>query len=551
MDSIIQRKLFIAGFIAGIMAAVLLPDGNKHSGMVCAQVPDAQNQDRITEPDRAIKQGLALIQSGSTVEGTDLFYRGLRLLGSHPYADSLFQAMKDLFTAEEEDACRRSYNKGSFILEYWQKHDPTPATPENEGIAEHWNRLREARRQFRSPVPRGYDDRGMIYVRYGPPNDRAILTSNSYGVPNECWVYNSFGEEVVFDFVKLGGHFEQLNSLRDIVADCDEEETMRKLELFVEDRRGHSSLYGSAGNISNYSDAERYFVGRIKAAAYRLPVSISQLERTAPSLQSHMSLSRFIRKDLTRTEMYIAVPYREMKSMENDPENPKNPRVPLRIAYAIRDTLGRVQYQYDYPGLIPAPRKKDDIFRFQLDSQIPEGEYGLAIELQNPPSGKSSEFLFNLAGLPVSTGNLCLSDVQITDVIQQVDWNSPQASAAKGDLQLNPIPFDEIESRQKIYCYGEIYYLSPDSGGRPEARVSYRILKQNRKDVVREGEDISNVKESFITSFRRAAGKVDCQYYFPLKIRDLKPGTYTLEIIVTDVVAGGEAHTHSLLKVVK
>ena len=59
------------------------------------------------------------------------------------------------------------------VARFWLERDPTPDTPLNERLVEHWTRIVEARSLFarhrRSPY--GTDDRGVIYVRYGPPDE--------------------------------------------------------------------------------------------------------------------------------------------------------------------------------------------------------------------------------------------------------------------------------------------------------------------------------------------------------------------------------------------
>ena len=58
--------------------------------------------------------------------------------------------------------------RAAYIRAFWQRRDPTPATPENEWLVEHIRRIMYARRHFFSS--RGpWDRRGEIYIRYGHP----------------------------------------------------------------------------------------------------------------------------------------------------------------------------------------------------------------------------------------------------------------------------------------------------------------------------------------------------------------------------------------------
>ena len=58
------------------------------------------------------------------------------------------------------------------IKRFWLERDPTPTTPLNERLFEHWERIVHARRAYmynRNSVYRT-DDRGLFYVRYGLPD---------------------------------------------------------------------------------------------------------------------------------------------------------------------------------------------------------------------------------------------------------------------------------------------------------------------------------------------------------------------------------------------
>ncbi|MBT4140354.1 MAG: GWxTD domain-containing protein, partial [Candidatus Latescibacteria bacterium] len=55
-----------------------------------------------------------------------------------------------------------------FVRAFWQKRDPTPATPGNERLVEHYRRVVHALRNF-SRDGDAWDRRGDIYIRYGEP----------------------------------------------------------------------------------------------------------------------------------------------------------------------------------------------------------------------------------------------------------------------------------------------------------------------------------------------------------------------------------------------
>ena len=56
-----------------------------------------------------------------------------------------------------------------FIARFWRENDPDLASPENEALLEYWSRVAHAYFLFFNPKRREWDERGEVYVRYGPP----------------------------------------------------------------------------------------------------------------------------------------------------------------------------------------------------------------------------------------------------------------------------------------------------------------------------------------------------------------------------------------------
>ena len=76
-----------------------------------------------------------------------------------------------------------------FIEQFWLRRDPTPGTPENEMKEEHYRRIAFANDHFSAGIPGWQTDRGMIYIKYGPPDaiDSHGATPSTY--PYETWRY--------------------------------------------------------------------------------------------------------------------------------------------------------------------------------------------------------------------------------------------------------------------------------------------------------------------------------------------------------------------------
>ncbi len=134
------------------------------------------------------------------------------------------------------------------VRRFWIERDPTPTSPENEKLVEHWERIAHSRRTFRygSNSPYRTDDRGTIYVKYGEASrirsgnlgsdgsemrrwildraERERLMRLDTNPQYEVWVYDNLNPNdfVFFLFGSVGGTgpFELVRGVRDLMPDA-------------------------------------------------------------------------------------------------------------------------------------------------------------------------------------------------------------------------------------------------------------------------------------------------------------------------------------------
>ena len=73
------------------------------------------------------------------------------------------EIFKKLMTDDEREA---------FIEDFWRKRDPDPDTEENEYKEQYYERIAYANEHFASGIPGWKTDRGRIYIKYGPPDEK-------------------------------------------------------------------------------------------------------------------------------------------------------------------------------------------------------------------------------------------------------------------------------------------------------------------------------------------------------------------------------------------
>ena len=92
-----------------------------------------------------------------------------------PLSDDFYNKVQYIITREESKIFLElpSAARADFIEEFWRRRDPTPGTEMNEYKEAYIQRVEEANRLFRGGGRPGWrQDRGRIYILFGPPNER-------------------------------------------------------------------------------------------------------------------------------------------------------------------------------------------------------------------------------------------------------------------------------------------------------------------------------------------------------------------------------------------
>src|SRR5438309_6852147 len=125
-----------------------------------------------------------------------------------------------IITDEEKQAFKRfktDEERQQFVEQFWLRRDPTPDTEENEYKEGHYRRIAYSNDHYASGIPGWKTDRGMIYIKYGPPDEiDSHPSGGSYQrpyeegggqtstYPFEDWRYryiDGIGTNVIIEFV--------------------------------------------------------------------------------------------------------------------------------------------------------------------------------------------------------------------------------------------------------------------------------------------------------------------------------------------------------------
>ena len=109
-----------------------------------------------------------------------------------PYRRWLDEEVVYLISDEERRAfvrLRTDEERERFIEQFWLRRDPTPGTEENEMKEEHYRRIAFANDRFTEKIPGWQTDRGMTYIKYGPPDAIDAHGASRTTYPYETWHY--------------------------------------------------------------------------------------------------------------------------------------------------------------------------------------------------------------------------------------------------------------------------------------------------------------------------------------------------------------------------
>ncbi|TET69480.1 MAG: GWxTD domain-containing protein [Candidatus Aminicenantes bacterium] len=162
-----------------------------------------------------------------------------------PEYKEFFSKVRYIITKEERKIFLElpDSEKKEFQEDFWIRRDPDLFTDENEFKEEYFHRIDEANRLFHGGRPGWLQDRGRIYILFGPPSERHTYSMLLNTSPREIWYYGYF--PVIFiDHMGTGDYkLESLNLMHlmelDKAQNASQELAKPRKEFFDFDVKTH------------------------------------------------------------------------------------------------------------------------------------------------------------------------------------------------------------------------------------------------------------------------------------------------------------------------
>ncbi|MEM6645360.1 MAG: GWxTD domain-containing protein [Bacteroidota bacterium] len=471
----------------------------------------------------------------------------------------------------------------AFFREAWTKRNPLPAASGNARIQEHYQRLVEAEKNFAYYGPRdgwndpamagklefgetyrinnNYNDKGLIYIRHGAPNDR-VATIDQNLPENESWLYRANGNSprLIFHFMNSGGSNWRLVPV--LLYSEMLEDRVHWGAPYAHYRRPPTPLPSTPEAQRNPELAAQI------ASAHAVPSSAEQ-SRLWQQLEWEDGLA---------SEMQEVAQADVDAGLSSDRYQWTSEVEPLPMAFttaAFRGTDGQALLEVFYalnlaplernlpgadestldlslvlhnPAWQPVARQRDRK-RVPLTRQpgdgvidgvrviVPPDSYQVAVHVEPEGTSLLGGFTEKRRIPDFSGPNLMLSDMLVAF---QIGAANNSSISDRSDANILPNPSYTFTTAQNVYAYFEAYNLTFAADDQTDYLVEYTLLpQQKRRGLFRRKQPRPAVTLSVP---QRTTDRATIEYT-EIDVSNAEPGPYVLRASVTDRVTGQTATT--------
>ncbi|MEO8049782.1 MAG: GWxTD domain-containing protein [Acidobacteriota bacterium] len=479
-----------------------------------------------------------------------------------PYKKWLNEDVGYIIGDEERKAFRQfqtDEEREQFIEQFWLRRDPTPDTEENEYREEHYRRIAYANQYFASGIPGWKSDRGMIYIKYGPPDERDQHnggseqraqeegggTTSTY--PYEQWRYRyieGMPPNVQIEFVDptLTGEFRmtmdpsEKDALTNIpgagLTMCEQMGQCNKVDRFS--RTDGTRLGVQPGylpeSMNEFSRLEQF--AKLQAPP---AVKFKDLEAAVNSTVKYNLLPMKVRADFipvtgssVLSNITIQFERKDLQFKQKQSVSTATVNIYGRITSMARRPVNWFEdvVTVDLPtDMLQQGVKGASIYQKTLPLQ--PGRYRLNVAAKDIVGGNTTNFEMVLEVPRLEDDQLGQSSLILADQLEKVPTKSiGTGQFVIGTSKVRPRMDETFKRDEKMGIYLQLYNFEPDEKTKkPDGTVEYVITKNGS------GEKVFEYTEN-ISTITGGASQVVIEKLLPLQ--SMEPGEYTLHMKVVD-----------------
>ena len=356
-----------------------------------------------------------------------------------------------------------------FLRQFWRSRDLVEFRADGERLREHYRRVFVARRGYPRSLPgkrfgeprtiaigSGIDDRGVILVRHGEPDDRVNLNTLGFE-PNESWRYIRAEGDLLLHFVarQRSDEFLLVESLFDVAdalasSTTFEPERMAGDQMLLRSRERLSPIYNMTGRTEG-DRARRFELAERAAGRASLQTALtsdSHRQRFGRQLPVTSSLTLLGRVG-DRTEAFLA--YEVPFAATGGSWLGEGIAYPLRLRFVALTGNGEAAVQLD--SLVRPTallRQGERILIGVAKFTLPDGPLQVRASFEDGSRG-TIRGLVEVHPAPATPGGFTLSDLVVAPTTSP--WQATVAGIvvaldARGDVRRNQ-PTDVIVELQR------------------------------------------------------------------------------------------------------
>lgn len=537
----------------------------------------------------------ALANLDRPAEASEAYLGGLDALADDREADLYWHDIRPIVSPETdaEFAGIPTAGKGAFIRAHWQALADQAFVSLEDRLVEHYRRLHHVYRTYRILLPErrhysalaayiprrqtGFDDRGVIYLRHGPPDDIATF-SGPRVERNVSWKYErADGDPLVFHFVSDEdvADYKLVRKLSDAIISsasnmagttmfnqgcgsgraCDGYDA----RILGEELRHMQELYSSRGNLNPVYDR----------AATRLDPQILLEEEAmlARDIAVGTGSQSFTPDNAGDPLLYPLWPV-AFKSPGGGTEVQFYYALPTALVSVIARPGGGSAVDYHYQLMVhdqaaqpiarqeqdvtittsqPIPKDAGAMLPGVRTASLPPGEYQYGMKVTDLTSGRFGIVQGALSVEDFAGRDLAMSGVVLAHSVTPA--SGPGPFVRWGRYKVLPLPSRMFRRSQPVFVYYEVYGLDTAADGGASYRTTYTLQsRESGRNVVARfisalGERLGGGEErgAITYSFERAqpGGADPLLEYFSLDVSESPAGDYVLVVEVEDLAGAG------------
>ena len=478
-----------------------------------------------------------------------------------------------LITPEERDVFLKlttDDEKDQFIDQFWRRRDPDPESAGTSFKAEHYRRIAYANEHFHAGIAGWRTDRGMIYIKFGPPNstdkhpEGGTYARQAYeggGItstyPFEVWYYNHIdgvGDGIEIEFVDAS----RTNEYR-IAQDPDEKDALIHVPgagMTLAESFGLQSRYDrlrvrgignqDSGNIHDINPGlqplrmQDYPMEKLQTL-YNLTkapsVKFKDLESAVSVRVTYNQLPVTYRADIMQISNGVALVPITLSLKKSDLSYKQEAE---GLEQATLNVFGRVEtlqgilagtFEDSWQVEVHESTREKELNQLALyQKRLPlrPGRYKLSLAVKDQDSGMLTSLQRLILVPGTSVDELTTSSVVLTPQVLPVSMGSSvQDPFVFGKYKVIPAAGNEFVAADRfVQAYFEVYNLDLDESTlTPSVRAEISLLQDNQ---------VVFPYTAFPKEYEFVGDRLLVHKTIPFD--GLKPGNYAVRFRITDLI---------------